>query len=1158
MPSLKQLEEFKNAFRTIGNEEMALADQNLQPEDYALPDSEPAPLPPELAGGTPPGVSAGAFPGAPPGGARPADAPDVTVSGEAAGPDLGGDNDFDFGAFLDTIPDDLSPPEDGGEAGGAGQADAAAPGLTGDDFTQDDFTQDDFTGDDFTQDDSAPGIPGDLLSGFADDIEAGLTGLEDVPPPAPEAFPEEDAPDTAGALYRESPGFDDSGGFDGLGDLEDMGSEIAEPEPADTGSEAGGALPDFGTQEPGGGTELPGPDFADDEMFSLFSEEPSIAEPDQSSETAETAEASGGAAEDTFDFPDFSNIGSGGDADLSPPAEGELSFTGEEPGGPGEGGFPDEPAPPEGGGFDLPVPEFESAESLDMGGESPAENFGDEGMPGMAPGGQAEDTLGEYPLDSFDTYNLGGAAGEQGLNLSEGKSGGITDFSGGDEFSLTGLDDIFEGITPKPAEPAAGGREGRTPAESAGDIEEINLTEEELARLQETLGSFPLNLRIACEELIAEQAVAPELMSALVKLLVRGANAKETAVLAGKILGRTIPIPKGFEKRTGEELEAEQASFAYILVHKFLPVLRIAAGIALVAASLFYLGYRFIYTPIRADSIYRIGYQRIAAGEYARANERFAEAFRLRRVKDWFYRYAEAFRDARQYLYAEEKYDELLGWYPRDKKGALDYAYMETYYLRNYSKADRILRNNILDYAVNDREGLLALGDNNLAWGEIEPARYENAREAYARLLEYYGWQDPIVERMMIYFIRTDNLGEVLPLQRYFTDNPKRKISAPALSELGGYLLSKRLEEPPGVPDAHIQQIEGIRDILFRAAAADPSQPEAYYHLARYYNHFGNPQEERQSLEQAIRAFDRVGEENPRRTRYRLDAEARYARILTNAREFFAAEEQLVKGIGVYEDALARRLLSPFPEGGKLYAALGDLEYFVKSGDMEAAIRQYRNAEGNGWAPPEMQYRMGSAYYRLEQWEPALERFFTASSEMPLNRRLLHALGNVSYLRGNYFAAQGYYRRLLDLLDAERARFPLLTPNERPDHMELAERMMVARNNLGVTLEALTERTGDNSYRSAALGLYAESARAWDAITRNPQTMIRSGAGELSTPGMNLAYINSRNSLNPVPGFEPRIYLQIDKDVLEPSAWEELAPPGYRLSDQLSLPPAEQ
>ena len=58
---------------------------------------------------------------------------------------------------------------------------------------------------------------------------------------------------------------------------------------------------------------------------------------------------------------------------------------------------------------------------------------------------------------------------------------------------------------------------------------------------------------------------------------------------------------------------------------------------------------------------------------------------------------------------------------------------------------------------------------------------------------------------------------------------------------------------------------------------------------------------------------------------------------------------------------------------------------------------------------------------------------------------------------------------------------------------------------------------------------------SWDSRTRDPRSMIRSG----STP---LAFINSRNALHPQAGYEPQIFIRIDRDVAEPSLWEELVP----------------
>jgi hypothetical protein len=110
-------------------------------------------------------------------------------------------------------------------------------------------------------------------------------------------------------------------------------------------------------------------------------------------------------------------------------------------------------------------------------------------------------------------------------------------------------------------------------------------------------------------------------------------------------------------------------------------------------------------------------------------------------------------------------------------------------------------------------------------------------------------------------------------------------------------------------------------------------------------------------------------------------------------------------------------------------------------------------------------------------------------------------------------------------------------PNDQPEYLEIAERLMMARNNAAVVYEDLAKQTGNQRYRSRAMALYAESERAWDSLTRNPTSMIRSG----SVP---LPFLNSRNALYPQRDYEPQIFVRIDRDVLEPSRWEQLAPVG--------------
>jgi len=1134
MPAIEDLERFKTSFRNLGGEPSTLASLGEPYEDLPMPEQ---------------GMDADL--------ASLLEVGDTEFPAEPATPTEA--DSFDFGAFLDSIPE--NPPDSSDAPEGEpivdldvfpdqGEVEETSPevfpqltpGLTKEAGAETaDALPFDLDLDLETETpsfiDTAPaqaeedfGLPSDLLAGFADEVEAGRAAGDEAAPPAeeplaeelftigPEAFGETESLDTGGTEAGEADGFD-------LGDFADFGQSPlgadleAENVPAETTEETEAA-------EPFEIAELPADDFSSMEGLALE-------ESDFLGDLDKIGIEGGSDASNSDEVKDFEEIESAEEPEAD--SEAFSLFAEESPAEPG--------VLPSGGteaitaGFDdsdFAIPDFSPGEPTPK--VTPGTDFS---ATGLDVGGGVDDVFGDMgggddesaPLDSFDTFSLDDNFLASGFGVNDDTAAGEKGEEGFgklEDFSLEGIDDVFGSAK------AASGKAQRRPGSkaTAAQVEEIELSELDLGRLQETLSSYPLNLRLACEELIAERAVAPDQMAALVKGLVQGTAPKEMASLTGKLIGRIIAIPRGFEKRTGEELEAEKRRFSYIFVHTILPVLRTFLLAAAASTLVAYLGFNFVYRPLRANSLYKQGHDRIIAGDYGRANERFVEALKVWRIKGWFYTYAESFATARQYLMAEEKYDLLLRNYPRDKKGVLDYAGMESRVLRNYEKADRLIRREILDYKPDDKDGLLALGDNHLAWGEIDPARYEDARSAYARLMGVYGRRDEYLERMLLYFIRTDQLAEVLPLQTHFLSSQKRKIAGASLAELGGFLLDKKTAEPDGVPDPSLSKIDNIRSLLREAIRRDPEHPESFYHLARYFETFGSPAEEQSAISYAIEAFAKAPELSARRVAYRVDSHRRSARLYVAEKEFLLAQERLGEGIRLYEDAVRRRLLGTKPEFGRLYADLGDIEYFT-SGDLNTAVMNYRRAEELGWAPPEIRYRIGYAAYAQDNWAEAAESFFSAAADLSLNRRLLFSLGNVFFRRGDLNAAQGYYNRLLDLLETERSRFPVLLPNEKPEHNELAERIMRARNNLGVTLEELTDRTGDVRYRSRALALYAESARAWDALSRDPQSMVRSSS-------TNLAFLNTRGSLYPDRRFEAQIFAEIDKDVLEPSSWEEL------------------
>ncbi|MCX7656835.1 MAG: tetratricopeptide repeat protein, partial [Treponemataceae bacterium] len=1025
----------------------------------------------------------------------------------------GKEPDFDFGSFLENLGEDFSVPPSGEPSGHTAASSEADPFSI---FPRE--KQKDSRVSPFAEEALEGSIPQDLLSGFAEEIEqerinqeddySPSTGPGEIPHPR-ENIPDDFSFDIGSFVEKESseaPLF---------GALEKEEQEHhPELESSDLPPQV--ELPHLEENLFSEEVETV-PSSKEGSQGSTFEEVPRVSLAESFRQRTEPIEGDLAPEQVLFEEAGFS-LSKETSPSLSPSPLGSESFSSEE--APSSETVPGETSSTSFEEMDFSIPEFEG---FTLPGKEQKTERG------------VGDTLEQKTEDTFDRFSLGEAELGADFSLppeSLAAAGGTeqSPFEDDENFTLPNIEALYGKESPpgRSIPPLGSLRAPRKGGEEP--VEEIALSPEDIKKIEETLDGYPLNLRIACEEIIAEQVIEPALLSNLVKMLVRGASAREILPLVNRVLGRTISLPRGYEKKTGEALEAEQSSFRYIFIHRVLPLAGLFAFITLVTASIFYLSYSFVYIPFRAEQLYRKGYSRIETGNYYQANESFDQARSLWVKKKWFYAYADKFVEKKQFLLAEEKYEQLLAHYPRDKKVALDYATFEWKTLVNYAKADRIIRDRILYYSVDDKEGLMALGDINLDWGTLVPERYEEARKAYARLIEKHGQKDPFLERMLLYFVRTDNLTETLRLKAYFMEN-RTKISAATLAEMGGYLLDKKITPPEAVPDANIGNIDELKEVLERAIKTDPTLPEGYYHLARYLHEYGTQGNEKVVLQQALQNFQKAPELNTRRIGYHVDTYRRLAQIQIQEKAFIQAQDTLLKGITVYEDAQSRGLMNPTPQMGRLYADLGDIHYFV-SGNYDEALRRYQQSRTNLYFPPEIQYRRGVIYYSKKQYEEAMTDFFSVAAHYKTNRRILLALGNTAFFRGNYSVAAGYYQRLVDMLEADRQRIPLLLPNERPEHMELVERLMRAWNNLAVVLEKLGTQQGNQGLLSKALALYAESSRAWDMLTRDPRTMVRSGS-------KNLAYLNTRNMLYPLRGWEAQIYPEIDKDVVEPSVWEQ-------------------
>ena len=666
---------------------------------------------------------------------------------------------------------------------------------------------------------------------------------------------------------------------------------------------------------------------------------------------------------------------------------------------------------------------------------------------------------------------------------------------------------------------------------------EVSLTDEQVDALQDALLSYPLNLRLAVEDIIANGKGSEAQQSELVWMLVEGKNIRDVSRLAGKILKRYIEVPAGFTKRSGAALEAEKGSLRYVFMHSILPVLQILALVAIGAAALFYLGYNFGYKPIKAYSLYAEGNRQIGLAKYGESMESFERADKLWPMKRWYYRYAEGYAESSQYPRAETMYERLLRRWPREIKAALDWARMESSdSVLAFDKAESVLNTYILQRDYFNKDALILSARNYLNWADAEEQRYdgpdkaflgklyEKARLQLATLMERHGRSDAYLELMLLYFIRTersggvDKLKEIRPLAKYFTENKKSGWSAATLAELGEYLLDRN-------------ETEFINGIMLAAVDRDGTLPEAHVAMARWNRRAGFPKDELKALEYAARFFAEAEKSGPmsvKRTKKYIDAMMRLGELRRADGRSLDAEDAFNVAIDQYERSLQGRRFKPDAKYGRAYSLLADI-YYAERMDFPGALALYAKAEANGFTSPQTDYHRGYMLYvqPADDGSAALHYFYRAGLDADASPYLMWATANALYTRSDYFAAQGYYTMLATRLQFELDTLALPSPQTKPSHGEIVQLLMMTRNNLGASLYRVAERMGDARRRSDAMIEFTESARLFDSLSRDQMTMIRSDS-------KNLGFLNLDFVLHPLRGIDLGIYKTIPTEMAYP------------------------
>ena len=643
---------------------------------------------------------------------------------------------------------------------------------------------------------------------------------------------------------------------------------------------------------------------------------------------------------------------------------------------------------------------------------------------------------------------------------------------------------------------------------SATGTSGFSISESDYERMLTTLSLMPLNVRIAAEEVLAEQRIDLRQIRHLIQLLVRGSPAPVVARHLSRAIGKRLVVPRRYQ--TGKQFAIQQRSVAYRFKTRLLPVIATGAAVTVVIGVLTFLSWRFVYRPARAFFIYEQALAAVEQEAWPDATTLFNRATDVHRSRRRYYQFAEALIERRQLDPASEAYALLLQHFPYDRRGTLDWAAMELELRTEYQRTIDILRTAI-DADSYDYDVLAAEGDAYMAWAdETTPDRYENARLSYTQLLQEFGDRDLSLMRMLHYFIRTDNRSEVDYLRQLFETDDETEIDPYTYAELGGYLIDQG-------------ERNDIETILFRALDADTTLPEPHYHLARYWRTIDDPIEEERALRNTLLLLNEVEPLTKRRTAMRIDTYGRIAEEKYREGDFITSERNWLAAIDAYETALTATLVRPQPIFGRLYAGLGDISFYVAR-DYDSAFDLYEQAEQNTYRNDDLDYRQGYILYRRNQFDAALEQFAEASGTYSNNWNILYAQANTFFNVGSYAAATSYYAELLDYLERRRDSIDNLLVDDDIGHRSLIEYLIKVNNNLGISLSRLSTRQSDSELLASGLVHLTESNELAVNYGRDRRTSVRAEA-------YNLAQINTRALLYAVPRLDTRVYLDIPEDL---------------------------
>lgn len=431
----------------------------------------------------------------------------------------------------------------------------------------------------------------------------------------------------------------------------------------------------------------------------------------------------------------------------------------------------------------------------------------------------------------------------------------------------------------------------------------------------------------------------------------------------------------------------------------------------------------------------------------------------------------------------------------------------------------------------------------------------EGARLAYARSIALEGKTDFLTSKMLGYFMASGNQEHVNKILKEFLANKELKADPKIIADLAGIMIDRAQGSPWQLEDSH--------QLINQAIQAGSDYSGLYYQLARYYRFLRDNQAEEKILRNAVLAFkneEKIAPLSRQSLQYYIDTLIRSGENSLSLEKPLQAQEFLDEARKRYEDAiLSKKIPQRAPSFGRLYARLGDIQYYQTS-DWKAAkklydlalINQYgrnplqvsmnrpRLDEASTWkAYQEISYKRGFIYYQEANalkvdsdakprlLESAILEFLNAQGKVVSpNYNLELALANSLTSLGNYEAGISHYRNLYDELTRLRNGVTVLEPTMVQTHRELVDLTFTVSNNLGVALYKLYRNGGPQAqdHLSQAQYFLTQASTLGQNLDRDAETAVNSESRRISL-------LNMDRILSPFPTDDVFLLVPLYRDM---------------------------